>query len=158
MSFFLFLFELMSALPNNFMVCKQIFEESILSYQVIELCFSFGKSISSSFASAGNFIIDDTKELAKWIKYSRLREKHGEAHLSPLLTGSLLVYLFGFVLKEMFSCRAFLHDSDMAQSSALGTFAAALWMFLMQPAFTGLNYILSHCFCGWIRNFFFFFF
>ena len=37
-----------------------------------------------------------------------------------------LVYLFGFVLKEMFSSRAFLHDSDMAQSSALGTFAAAL--------------------------------
>lgn len=40
---------------------RQIFEESILSYQVIELCFSFGKSISSSFALAENFIIDLVK-------------------------------------------------------------------------------------------------
>lgn len=57
----------MSALPNNFMVSKwgekkkQIFEDRILSYQVIELCFSFGKSISSSFALAENFIIDLVK-------------------------------------------------------------------------------------------------
>lgn len=130
---------------------KTIFGENacfLPSWELIFCCFIFyfyffGKSRSNCFGLAANIsllnLLPNVKELT-WIKIhawkrSRDREENLKrpSHTSLLagkvylLTLSLFTFLvlFCFVVKEMFSCRAFLHNSDITQSSTLGTF---LWL------------------------------